>query len=78
MLELSIFKTVEVIKENKYFECTFVKKDNTIRTMKCIYNEDKQNSQYLIVYDTENQGYRNVNLSTLLTLTIKNIIYKII
>jgi len=78
MKRLSRFKVLPLIKENKYFECNFIKKDNTVRNMKCTYEDNKEHLEYVIVYDTENNSYRNVNISTLITLKIKDIIYKIV
>jgi len=77
MEKLNRLKVIETIKNNKYFECVFVKKDNTVREMKCVYENDNSNSNYVTVYDIENQGYRQVNLLTLMSLTIKDTFYKI-
>lgn len=73
------FKTLEVIKNNKFVECNFIKKDGSLRTMKCSFEEDQKNSSSMVlVWDIENEGYRNINLNTLLTIKIKDILYKVI
>lgn len=71
-------KVLPMIVENKYFECSFLKKDNSIRKMKCIYELSKIDSQYILVYDVEKKGLRNVNLSTLIDLTIKGEVLEVI
>ena len=80
-------KAKELIKDSKglIFSTTFIKKDNTIRTLtgrlqvtkhlkenakKQPYNPNKYNLQP--VYDLKAKGYRMLNLNTLLTLTINN------
>ncbi len=77
-ISISRFKVLQVIKENKYFECSFIKKDNSKRDMCCVYEDSKNDSKYIVVYDTKNNGYRNVNIETMLSLTIKNLTYLIV
>tara|TARA_B110000503_G_C7083933_1_gene386406 strand:- start:961 stop:1296 length:336 start_codon:yes stop_codon:yes gene_type:complete len=78
-------KAKELIKESngKIFNTSFLKKDNTVRTLtgrlqvtkhlkenakKQPYNPSKYNLQP--VYDLNAKGYRMINFNTLLTLTI--------
>ena len=73
------FKTLNLIQSVPYFKCSFIKKDNSLREMICSFKENKNNSNSLVVvWDIENDGYRQVNLDTLITLTIKDIFYKVI
>lgn len=78
MNTISKVKTIELMKNNKLFECEFIKKDNTLRKMKCAYENDKSNSNYIIVYDLEKEDYRNVNLMTLTSLTIQDTTYQVV
>ena len=78
-------KAKELIKESKglIFSTTFIKKDNTVRTLtgrlkvtqylkenakKQPYDPSKYNLQP--VYDLKAKGYRMLNLNTLITLSI--------
>ena len=79
MVKISRLKILGVIQESKSFECTFVKKDKTIRDMRCTFEDIRSKENTLItVWDIDNNGYRYVNLETILTLSIKDIDYKII
>ena len=76
---ISRFKTFELIRDSKFVECDFIKKDGSLRTMKCSFEEDQKNSSSMVlVWDIENDGYRNINLNTLLTIKIKETIYKVV
>jgi len=83
-------KAKELIKQSKglIFSTSFIKKDNTIRTLtgrlkvtqylkenakKQPYNPSKYNLQP--VYDLKAKGYRMLNLNTLLTLNINKTKY---
>ena len=82
----------ELIKETngRIFSSTFVKKDNTIRTLTCrigkrYKSKTGRNAPYkakdynlLPVYDMRIKAFRMLNFNTLLTLTINKNNYKII
>lgn len=73
------FKTLDLIQSNPYFKCSFIKKDNSLREMICSFKENKNNSNSLVVvWDIENDGYRNINLNTLQDITIKDTFYTVI
>jgi len=80
----------QLIKESKgrIFAATFIKKDNTIRTLtgrlevsKHLKKDAKKQpfkpSEYGLqcVYDMKSKGYRMINLNTLTNLSINNIKY---
>jgi len=84
-------KAKELIKETngKIFSSTFIKKDNTIRTLtartgKRYKSKTGRNAPYkakefnlLPVYDMKIKAFRMLNFNTLLTLTIDKTNYKI-
>ena len=64
--------------EGKFFTVVFVKKDGTTRTMNCRLGVTKHlkggvstlnAEQYLTVYDMKSEGYRAVNLATIVSVT---------
>ena len=86
-------KAKELIRETNgnIFSSTFIKKDGTHRLMNARLKVTKglkenakpqryEPSKYnlLCVYDMTKQGYRMININTLLTLTINKNKYKII
>lgn len=76
---ISRFKTFDLIQDNKFFECSFIKKDGTQRKMKCSFEENQKNSSSMVlVYDIEKDDYRNINLDTLISIKIKNDFYTVI
>jgi len=76
---ISIFKTLELIKSTPYFKCSFIKKDKSLRHMICSFEENQNNSNSIVlVWDLEKDNYRNVNLNTLQTITIKNKLYTVV
>jgi len=79
MNNISKFKTLDLIKNTKFFYCSFIKRDGSRRDMKCSFEEDQRNnSSMVLVYDIENEGYRNINLNTLLSIKIKDTFYQVI
>ena len=84
-------KAKELIKESKglIFSTTFIKKDNTIRTLTARTGKQytpktdrkapykPQNYNLLPLYDMRKKAFRMLNLNTLLTLTINNTKYTI-
>lgn len=84
-------KAKELIKQSKglIFSTTFIKKDNTVRTLtartgkqyksktdrKAPYNA--QNYNLLPLYDMRKKAFRMLNFNTLLTLTINKTKYTI-
>lgn len=89
-MQLSKFKTDEVIKETKgkIFSCSFIKKDGTIRNMVARLgvrkdlkggrsNSSSKNS-LVTVFDMLNGGYRSINLETIITLKVKGTHYQIV
>jgi hypothetical protein len=76
---ISRFKTLDLIKSTKFFYCSFIKRDGTRRDMKCSFEENQKNdSSMVLVYDIENDGYRNINLNTLLSIKIKDTFYQVV
>lgn len=68
---------IDIIKTEIFFKCVFIKKNGDIRTMICSYIDSKSNSTLVIVYDIENEGYRNINLDTMLKIHIQQKTYSI-
>ena len=79
-------KAKELIKESKglIFSTTYVKKDNTVRTLTARTGKQytpktsrkapykAQNYNLLPLYDMRKKAFRMLNFNTLLTLTINN------
>ena len=70
-------KLIDIFQSEKFFKCVFIKKNGDIRTMICSYIDSKSNSSLVIVYDIENEGYRNINIETILSIHIQQTTYKI-
>ncbi len=91
-MNITIDKAKELIKETngQIFSSTFIKKNNTIRTLTCRLGKryksktgkeapyKAQNYNLLPVYDMSKKAFRMLNFNTLLTLTINKNNYKII
>ena len=91
-MNITTDRAKELIKETngKIFSSTFIKKDNTIRTLtarlgKKYKSKTGRNAPYkakdynlLPVYDMQIKEFRMLNFNTLLTLTINKNNYKII
>ena len=54
-------KLIDIIQSEMFFKCVFVKKNGDMRTMICSYVDSKPNSTLVIVYDMENEGFRNIS-----------------
>ena len=92
MKTITTDKAKELIKETngKIFSSTFIKKDNSIRTLTCRLGKryksqtgreapyKASNYNLLPVYDMTKKAFRMLNFNTLLTLTINKNKYKII
>jgi len=92
MNTITIDKAKELIRETngRIFSSTFIKKDNTIRTLTARLGKKyksktgrkapykAQNYNLLPVYDMSKKAFRMLNFNTLLTLTINKNNYKII
>jgi len=92
MKTITTDKAKELIRETngRIFSSTFIKKDNTIRTLTARLGKKyksktgreapykAQNYNLLPVYDMRIKEFRMINFNTLLTLTINKINYKII
>ena len=69
----------------KFFKAKFIKKDNTIRTMNCRKGVTKHlrggtstiahKDNLVSVYDMQAEGYRSINLDTLLELDANGVHY---
>jgi len=91
-MNITTDKAKELIKETngRIFSSTFVKKDNSIRTLTARLGKKyksktgrkapykAQNYDLLPVYDMRIKAFRMLNFNTLLTLTINKTNYKII
>ena len=91
MKTISTDKAKELIKESKglIFSTTFIKKDNTVRTLTARTGKQytpktdrkapykAQNYNLLPLYDMRIKDFRMLNFNTLLTLTINKTKYKI-
>lgn len=89
MKTISTDKAKELIKESKglIFSTTYVKKDNTIRTLTARIGKQytpktgrkapykAQNYNLLPLYDMRKKEFRMLNFNTLLTLSINNTKY---
>ena len=78
-ITISRFKTLDLIQSAPYFKCSFIKKDNSLRHMTCSFEENKNDSNsLLVVWDIEKDGFRYINLDTLQDITIKDTFYKVV
>ena len=90
MITITSTRAKELIKESKglIFSTTFIKKDNTIRTLtsrtgkqykptgnKAPYKPEDYN--LISLYDMRKKAFRMLNLNTLITLTINKTKYTI-
>ena len=69
--------------KGKFFTVVFIKKDGSTRSMNCRLGVTKHlkgglstlnPEQYLTVYDVQSEGYRAVNLSTIVSVTCGGIV----
>jgi hypothetical protein len=91
-MNITTDRAKELIRETngQIFSSTFIKKDNTIRTLTARLGKKyksqtgrkapykAQNYNLLPVYDMQKKAFRMINFNTLLTLTINKTNYKII
>ena len=81
---------LNLLKENKdqFFSVVFLKKNGELRPMNCrlgvkkhlkggklSYNPKERNN--LIVFDMQKEGYRTINLDTLITINMKGVEYHV-
>tara|TARA_R100001369_G_scaffold90836_1_gene130548 strand:+ start:1230 stop:1541 length:312 start_codon:yes stop_codon:yes gene_type:complete len=75
-------RVVEATVQNKIFTAEFVKQDGTVRKMNARLNVKKHlkkgvncntNTSMLPVYDLKSEGYRNINIETLNSITVDSI-----
>ncbi|MFA6195723.1 MAG: hypothetical protein WC656_03665 [Sulfurimonas sp.] len=63
-------KVLSMISTGDTFKCQFIKKDGTLRSMICSFKEIRDYGNSLVtVWDYENDGYRYVNLDTLVSIS---------
>jgi len=73
--------------KGKFFSCTFIKKDGSIRHMTCRISVKKgvkgvglsfspEERGYYVVWDTNKKQFRMINLNTILKLKVNGIIFK--
>jgi len=66
----------ELITANE-FEATFIKKDNSLRTIKCLFESTRYiDKGVLTVFDLEKGDYRSISLTTLLKVQVKNKVFE--
>jgi len=74
-------KAAELITDSKgkFFTVTFMKKDNTMRTINCNYSKNQKKSAlgYINVYSMKDKQYKNINMQTVKMLAINGITYKV-
>jgi hypothetical protein len=69
MKKIDILKTI-LKSDISTFKCNFVKKNGEIREMICNFIDFHPSCENLvIVYDLSVDGYRNINLQTLIDIT---------
>lgn len=70
MNKLSILKNI-LTNSTSAFKCNFIKQNGDIREMICKFESLHSTCENLvIVYDLQSDGFRNINLDTLINLTI--------
>ena len=90
MKEIKRTDVLNLLKENKdkCFAVVFLKKSGELRPMNCrlgvkkhlkggklSYNAEARNN--LIVFDMQKEGYRTINLDTLITISMKGVEYHV-
>ncbi len=73
--KISRTNAIKAINDNggKFFTVTFVKKDNSERTINCIMKKDGAGKLgYLNVYSIPDKGYRNIDTRTIRQVNINN------
>lgn len=87
---LTAYETfLEIIETGCIFSATFVKKDGEVRTMNCRRKVTKgvtgkgmkfkpSDKNLLVVYDMHKQGFRMINLETLIEAKVNGLTYKFI
>lgn len=65
--------------KGKFFTVTFVKKNGTTRTINGNYKQPKNPNPlgYLNVYSMSDKGYRNINPTTIKSVSINNTTYTV-
>jgi len=82
-------KFLEATNDGRIFSATFVKKDGSIRTMNCRRKVTKgvtgkglafapSERGLMVVFDMANDGFRMINLNTLIEAKVNGVIYKFI
>ena len=90
MKEVKRRKLLNLLQENEnlIFSVVFLKKNGELRPMTCMlgvkkhlkggrltYNPKERNN--LIVFDMQKEGYRTINLDTLITISMKGVEYHV-
>ena len=90
MKEIKRTDVLNLLKENKdqFFAVVFLNKNGELRPMNCrlgvkkhlkggklSYNAEARNN--LIVFDMQKEGYRTINLDTLITISMKGVEYHV-
>ena len=73
VIKTSRYKTLNLIQGNRFVIIDFKKKDGSLRTIKCSYEDDQYpDKSIILVYDLDLMEYRNVNLETIINIKIKD------
>jgi hypothetical protein len=56
--------------QGKFFSVTFVKQDGKTRVLNGRIHGSSPCGNYLVVYDVQNHGFRNVNVNTIQSLRL--------
>jgi hypothetical protein len=88
--KITLFNAVDIILDidNEFFTVEFIKKDNTLRKMNCRKGVKKHlkngslpydpfKKGLLPVFDLHKQGYRMINIKSLVSLSFKGTKYNI-
>lgn len=71
MTKTELLKTILLNKDNQVFKCNFIKENGEIREMICEVEKPHPTTENLvIVYDLTIDQFRNVNLDTVIDITI--------
>lgn len=71
MTKTELLKTILLNKDNQIFKCNFIKENGEIREMICEVEKPHPTKENLvIVYDLTIDQFRNVNLDTVIDITI--------
>lgn len=83
--KIEAISLVNELREDDYFEVSFIKKDDSLRDMNCIVKQPNVGLGYLLVYEVnykddfyDDTNIKRIDLRRLVSFTIDNVFYKVV